>query len=111
MGSVEAIALTNDQTVGITVADIIDGTMTPNCTTTPVYNANQVGKYTVFCAATDSQNYTSNFTRTIIISSIDKQLLQTKIDEAKTKITDPKLVNNQVKTDLQDKITKAETVL
>lgn len=101
----------SSQTVGITVTDTIDGTMTPNCTTTPAYNANQVGTYTVSCTATDSQNYTTTFTRTITISSIDKQPLQTKIDEAKTKIADPKVINNQAKTDLQNKITEAENTL
>lgn len=97
--------------MGITVTDTIDGAVTPNCTTTPNYDANAVGTYTVNCSATDSQNNTSHFTRTITISAIDKTLLQNKFDEAKTKIADVKVVNNQAKTALQNKINEVENAL
>ncbi len=112
VGSTEATGF--DALSGITASDTADAHVQNNlnCTTTPAYNGNTTGTYTVTCNVTDAAgNIADTFTRTITITGVDKAPLQSAITAATSAINNPAVINDTQKQQLQDKITEAQTAI
>lgn len=83
-----------------------------NCSVVPNYDANFVADYTVTCIVSDEAgNISDTFTKIIKVVAIDKTPLTAKIQSAKDARDNPATVNDTNKTNLNDKITEAETAL